>query len=82
MSITLYWRQPQLSDEVHLSEPSAHRALCGADVLNAFTDKEAPRHMACTHCMDIAERDGLRRPPLSSLRVIDRHTQQLFRPAK
>lgn len=75
----LQWRQPQLSNCVHLAEPGAHRALCGADVLTAFTDSDAPRHMACAQCLREAECSGHRRPPFTAERAADTHTMGLFR---
>lgn len=78
MSAKLYWRQPQLSDTAHLSESAAHRALCGEDVLTAFTDSDVPRHAACVTCLAIAERSGLRRPPFSKPAIPDPHTRELI----
>lgn len=75
-AITLQWRQPQLSDRVHLADASAHRALCGADVLTAFTDAEAPRHMACTECLRQADLQRQPHPPFTAAR--DAQTQRLF----
>lgn len=78
MSAKLYWRNPQLGDTAHLSESAAHRALCGEDVLTAFTDSDVPRHTACITCIEIAERQGLQRPPFSRPIMSDRNTFSLF----
>src|SRR3546814_12436252 len=77
-AMTLLWRQPQLSHVVHLAEPDQHRALCGADVLAAFTDAEAPRHMACTECLNEADLRHLRHPPFIANHARDTATRALF----
>jgi hypothetical protein len=75
--VTLEWRQPQLSRVVHLAEPSAHRALCGADVLSAYTDRECPRDLACRSCRSEAERRSLDTPPLTAPTQRDTETGEL-----
>ena len=77
--MTFVWRWINSAQIAHASEPDAHRALCGADVLNAAEEREPYAANTCRFCRDIAERFGHPLPATSrgSARSADRSTFNL-----